>query len=345
MSRLPLAALAALLTSALAGCDFTPTLDVPLPEFAPALTINGVLAADSTVEVRITAAADPYGRYRDDGVFDVPEGAVVELLHDGAPAGPLRLASRACEDYSFYTPDQEFPTYECGAFVSDVVVEAGATYTVRASAPGFPPAEATVAVPARVAATVAVGASVEQPIPNGTRLDTDLTVTFQDPPGLGDRYALVVVSGPYSYVWEERGWCVDRTCTEVRDTSYTVFLDRIPLGYTTTDPVLLAGARAVPSSGINFITFTDESFDGAARSFPLRVQQYQYNGPNDRERAPLAGVWLAAVDDRTFGAYQITWFSGGEDNPFAEPADLPSNVVGGYGLLGAVTITEALIDG
>ena len=49
MPRLPLAALAVSL--ALSGCDFTPTLDVAVPDFAPALTVNGVLAADSTVEV------------------------------------------------------------------------------------------------------------------------------------------------------------------------------------------------------------------------------------------------------------------------------------------------------
>ena len=325
--RLLLPALAAL---ALAACDFTPTLDVPLPEHTPALTINGVLAADSTVEVRVTESADPYGTYSQDGVFAVPEDAVVDLYRDGVRLGALALRSEACVNYSesIPPPPADPPTYECGSFVSDVVVEPGATYTVRASAPGFPDAEATVTVPGRVAVSV----EASEPRTHGPRTDRDLTVTFRDPPGPGDRYALMVVSGPYSY---EGYYCDNRVC---RDSTVTVYRDRDPLGYTTTDPVLLAGARTVPSTGTDFITFTDEEFDGTERAFVVRSQTFNYSDGTGLEPA---AVWVAAIDDRTFGAYQVVWFGGGEDNPFAEPADPPSNVVGGYGLLGAVTINEA----
>ena len=328
---------------ALAACDFTPTLDVPLPEFGPALTINGVLAADSTVEVRVTTAADPYGRYRRDA-FDVPEGAAVMLLRDGAAVGPLRLASERCEDHSrLASPDAPPPTYECGSFVSDVVVEAGRTYTVRASAPDFPDAEATVTVPARVPVTATAGPTAESPLPNdGRRFDTDLTATFRDPPGPGERYGLLVIGEPYSLqsgVTE----CSDDVCTFVPDSTETAYYVANPaVGYTTTDPVLLAGARAVPSTGISFISFSDETFDGERRTLALRAQQFWYPSyTRDGPPRPPVAVWLVAADATTFGAYQIAWFSGGVDNPFAEPVDLPSNVVGGYGLLGAVTINEA----
>ena len=344
--RLLLPALAAL-ALALAACDFTPTLDVPLPEFAPGLTLNGVLAADSTVEVHVTAAADPFGPRSGDAVFVVPDGAAAELLRDGASLGPLRLDSEACEDHSsweYTEPGDGPPTYECGSFVSNVVVEPGRTYTVRASAPGFPEAEATVTVPARTPVSVTAGEPVERPLANdGKRLDTDLTVTFRDPPGPGQRYALLVIGAPVSYSYESSG-CRGYDCTP-RDTTVTVYVPRPSVGYTTTDPVLLAAARTVPSTGTHFITFADDEFDGTERSFAVRAQEFWYPSYDGGEPEPPVGVWVASADAATFAAYQIAWFSGGADNPFAEPVDLPSNVVGGYGLLGAVTINEARLPG
>ena len=338
--RLLLPALAAL---ALAACDFTPTLDVPLPEFEPGLTLNGVLAADSTVEVRVTAAADPFGRGSRNVAFVVPDGVAAELIRDGVSLGSLRLDSETCEDYSswdYTEPGGGLPTYECGSFVSDVVVEPGRTYTVRASAPGVPDAEATVTVPARVPVSVTAEASVERPLANdGRRLDTDLTVTFRDPPGPGQRYGLVVIGRPVSYSYESTE-CRGFNCTP-RDTTITVYVPRPSVGYTTTDPVLLAAARTVPSTGTHFIAFDDAEFDGAERAFAVRAQEFWYPSYSGGEPEPPASVWVASADAATFGAYQIAWFSGGEDNPFAEPVDLPSNVVGGYGLLGAVTINEA----
>jgi len=45
-----------------------------------------------------------------------------------------------------------------------------------------------------------------------------------------------------------------------------------------------------------------------------------------------------------YDAYQITNFEL-DDNPFAEPADLPLNVEGGYGRVGAVATTEIRFPG
>ena len=218
-------------------------------------------------------------------------------------------------------------------------MEAGATYTVRASAPGFPDAEATVTVPPRVPATAATTR------PDGPWIDADVRVTLRDPSGPGHRYALMVVSGPYSY--PDRSSCHrnpdyqhpgDGVCPD--STLPLIHRDRSPLSFTTSDPVLLAGARTVPSGDIRFLTFTDEVFDGTERAFVVQPKAFGLATP--------AAVWVAAVDDRTFGAYQIAWLSnqvsGDGENPFAEPTNLPSNVVGGYGLLGAVTITEARFD-
>lgn len=345
--------LLAALAVTVAACDFTPTLDIDTPEFAPALTINGVLAADSTVQVSITAAVDPYGltpvardssegqfpvvRFGGKNQFVVPDGLTAELLRDGVSVGPLRREEAGCP--TGYVLDGVPETVPCDTMVSDVVTEPGVRYTIRARAPGFPLAEATVTVPARPDASVTGGAQRT----TGARTDTDLTVTFQDPPGLGQRYALMVVTDSFTFRGSTGTQCDESGCVVVRDTTFRYSGNRNPVGYTTTDPILLAGARTIPSSGINFVTFTDESFDGQTRAFPIRAQQFDYSAPEDRQIAPLAGAWVVSIDAATFGAYQIAWFSLGDDNPFQEPTRLPSNVIGGYGILGAVTITEALL--
>lgn len=329
------------LAGTMAACDFSPTLDVPLPEFEPALTITGVLAADSTVEIRVTETLDPYAPDGGLGGFEAPEGTTVGLWRDGASAGSLRLDPNLCRFAESYDPGTP-PEARCGVFVSDTVVEPGRTYTVRASAPGFPSAEATVTVPARVPITLVAGEPTSTPVPTGTRVDRDLTVTFRDPPGLGDRYALLVMGEPFSEDQVESR-CVDEACTATRDTTVT-YTYQFQLGYTTSDPVLIAGARVPPSSGPSFVTFTDETFDGTTRPFDVRVRSF---GSPDREASAPEAVWLVAVDAETFGAYQIAWFgypAGDELNPFQEPLNLPSNVEGGYGLLGAVTINAALVE-
>ena len=360
MRRPSLALLVAVLVGMLGGCDFSPTLDVPLPDFEPALTINGVLAADSTAEVRVTATKDPYlspyagpdtaggvVAYRPSDRFVVPDGAAVELFVDGAPAGALRLEPRLCDSNARFNEPDPTPEARCGAFVSDVVVEPGRTYTVRASAPGFPDAEATVTVPERVGVAVTAGEPTSTPVPGWTRIDRDLTVTFDDPPGVGDRYALMAVSGPFAREYGQVGRCVDEACTETRDTTVTLHYPYFRFGYTTSDPVLLAGARTIPSSGVDFVTFTDDTFDGTARSLKITVRDFVDPDRDPAEDPGLRSVWLVAVDAETFGAYQVAWFgypAGEDSNPFQEPIDLPSNVEGGYGLLGAVTINEAPVD-
>lgn len=352
MARLFLTLIAALLAGALAGCDFSPALDVPLPEFEPALTVNGVLAADSTVELRVTATRDPYVTTRSDGLyvprdrFFVPDGTTVELFRDGAPLGPLRLDSVACNSNDPYTDPTDVPQAECGSFVSDIVVEAGATYTLRATAPGYPAVEATVTVPPRVPVALEVAPTTVGSTPGWTLVERDLRVSVRDPAGLGDRYALAAVTGPRSQTRTPGTWCEESGCTH-SDSTFLMPLPRAQLTFTTADPVLLAAARAVPSIPLDLVMFSDDTFDGAARTFEIRVRQYVNPEREDpMSDLDLEAVWLIALDAATYDAYQVFVAEerAGADNPFAEPADLPSNVTGGYGILGAVTINAVRVE-
>lgn len=323
--RLPLLVLLAAVASA---CDFQPTLDIDTPEHEERLVLRAVLAADSVAVVRVGRSQDPYGGRRYDRVEETPAGRVT-LLRDGRPVEVLRIRSETCYDsstgYNEETGEYGRP-FECGAYVGTVPVEAGGTYTLRAEVAGLPTAEGTVTVPLRPTLTAA-----EEPRAAGA--PRQFRLRLADPAGGDGRYGLAVLS--------RRAGFFSRTCEgEVcRDTSgYFLSPDRYPVSFETSDPTLVAAARQVPGDGIEFVTFTDQTFDGETFAFTIEVDtQRRYD--SGVAEGPLT-VQLAALSGDVYDAYQISYFSLGDDNPFAEPTNLPSNVVGGYGIVGAVALAE-----
>jgi hypothetical protein len=311
------------------GCDFSPTLDIETPEYRPALALAAVLYADSMAHIRVTASSDPYGpRPNSQTRYEVLRTATVTLSRDGGPPEALSLRSRRCDDPYAPPVDGQLQTYECGGFASAAPLQGGATYTVRADAPGLPPVEATVTIPVPVPAT----ATRERGTPSNG-LDTDrLTLRFHDVPGLGQRYSLdALLGGEVS-----RHPVCSGTPPVCRDTTYTSPFFR-QTSFTTQDPVLVVGLRGVPGT-TNVVTFTDELFDGQDRSFTIEALVYGYS--DDQIQPPRRIVRLLSVSEPLYQAYQQAFYSFGDGNPFREPADLPSNVRGGYGLVGAAAVTE-----
>ncbi len=327
-----------LATSAtLAACDFTPTLDIDLPEHQPATVIHAVLAVDSAATVRLGVSTDPY--VLDDAYSRpgrVTEGTVVTLLRDGQPVERLAVRSRQCEEYDHQAG--QFSTYECGAYGGTVPVEAGAAYTVRAEVPGLPTAEGTVTMPQRPT----VSADEIAPLGDGRR---QFRVRVQDPAGRGDRYGLTLLSGPRPQTFP----ICDTTVEPVACRDTTVVEPRRPIRFTSADPVLLAAKRDldIDDNVFGFASVTDASFDGQAWTFTVgAVQSYwEYDG-GSQPRTPPVIVQVAGLSGDVYDAYQIL-VSGGQDaeNPFIEPVNLPSNVTGGYGLVGGVALAEVAFEG
>jgi hypothetical protein len=106
--------------------------------------------------------------------------------------------------------------------------------------------------------------------------------------------------------------------------------------------VLLAGARE-PGDALQFVTFTDDTFDGGFHEFTLDVPTV--DPASSALPTGRLTVQVAVISDVLYDAFQITYFSLGDYNPFAEPINLPSNVDGGYGRVGAVAISEVTLDG
>lgn len=318
---------ALLLATLAAGCDFTPTLDIETPAYERGLALRTILVADSVATVRLGESFDPYeGRPDNDRRQETTLG-VVTLLRDGQPVEVLTLRPDRCDDYrSGPDPETGLPqTYPCGAYVGTVPIRAGRTYTVRAEADGWPLAEGTVTVPMRPVVEV-----VEEAV--AAEEERRFRIRLQDPPGRGDRYGLAL----YRYLTEGRARiCDDGGC---RDTTYAIENPGFSsFQFDTNDPVILAAAAETSGSGITFASFTDETFDARTKTFTITPgARYDEETQNSGMR-----VQLAALSDDLYAAYRIDYFSGGEDNPFAEPVNLPTNVVGGYGLVGAVALAEA----
>ena len=331
------AALLALVAAALAaGCDVSAPLDIETPAYAPGVVVRATLAAGAAPTVRLSLSRDPYGPEQR-LPSATPNGASVTLWRDGRPVETLAARPQTCytRRETRCNPETgrnelvaEEGAFECGAFGGALAVEPGATYTVRARVPGYPPAEATVTVPTAttVAATEATGPDAE------TRR---LTVHVADLPGNGTRFGLAVFRA------------FDRYTASVcavggpRDTLVVLgYTARFATHFGTTDPVLTATGTP-PPAGFRLATFTDAAFAGGTATLAVDVPR----ASTQSHLGTTGGltVQVAVLSETLYDAYRAATERPIGDNPFTEPANLPSNVAGGYGRLGAVALAEASV--
>ncbi len=322
----------------LAGCDVGASVDLDTPAYEPGVAVRATLAAGAAPTVRLSLSRDPYGPMpAGDLPSATPAGASVTLWRDGRLVETLTARPQTCytRRESRCNPETGQPeliaeegAYPCGAFGGTLPVEAGGTYTVRAEVPSYAPVEATVAVP--VAASVT---AIETAGPDAeTRR---LRVDVADPPDAGTRYGLVVFRA------------FDRIDTQIcavggpRDTTLVLgYTARSGTRFTSADPVLTADGAA-PPDGFRLATFTDATFAGGRATLTVDV-------PRTSTQTTLGFngglvVQVAVLSEALYDAYQTTGTLPLGDNPFAEPANLPSNVTGGYGRLGAVALAEAAV--
>lgn len=328
----PLFCLCAL--AALAGCDLTPTLDVDLPPHERALFVSGVVAADSAIAVRAGVSRDPYAVRTFERFGALKPELSVLLRRDGQPDVPL--AERQCEGYDYETG--ELIVAGCGVYETAASVGPGETASLVARSEGLPDAVATFTMPLRPDASLLEAlAETREPSPGQTITEYAVSLELRDRPGL-DRYALGVVA---TRTFE--------TCTfdpETEECAPRLASTPKALFFTTVDPLLVAASREIETGGYALIAFDDQEFEGRARTFRLDTEIYDggfYDGGFSASVAQPR-VQLSALSSILYEVRNIVQFSPGEGNPFAEVEDLPSNVEGGYGIVGAVTLWEARLE-
>ena len=334
-STLRLACLAALVAGA-AACDFSPAVDIETPAFEPAVVVRAVLAPGQPAVVRLTVSGDPLAAPVTTRLPSAtPAGASVMLVRDGrvvdvlAPRAQTCYVSQQsrCNPETGQTETERVGPYDCSAFAGTVPVEAGVTYTIRSSIPGLPAAEATVTVPVAPQVSVAEeGAGV------GER---SFRVRVRDVPGRGTRYALTVFR---EYVGFTTQVC---RVGGPRDTTFaTPFPYRYQTRFATSDPALLADVR-VPAATLFIAPFTDATFEGGELSAVIRLDA-------EAEPANLVGssgvqVQVATLSPTLYEAFLAAPALFRDEDPFAEPSDLPGNVGGGLGLVGAAAPVNVVV--
>lgn len=281
----------------LAACEAA--VEVTPPAHEPRLVAQGFFTPDSLWAVRVTHTV-PFASAAVPGFVD---DALVEVWD-----GDRLLARPALSDSGTY-------------LATGGIAETGRPYTLRVSAPGYPPTEGSDTLPGRVPVSGFQEALVPPADTTSRRRLAHVGVTLDDPPETADYYGLFVLQ---ARLQEDR-----RTgqVTPLPPSLFTFESDDLALGEGTlgfldTDKALYRDAF-----------FTDGLFDGSTYTIGFDVQ---YDAPRpDAEvviHRAFAVVLLSVSED--FFRY---WKTAGEqaltnENPFAEPLRVHSNLTGGFGV-------------
>ena len=302
MPRTLAAALATLV--AVSGCDFEQIVELDVPPYEPHLVVGGFPTPDSVLAVRVgqsVSVLDPV-----DDAFGLPSPLLRDArvaVHDEAGVLLDSLRYEGTDDY-----------FGAHRSASGFVPSPGQTYTLRVSAPGLPDAEATTRIPVPVPFEVRYEGEIDTPYEYERRVR--LAFTLDDP--VGDQaYALSIVS-------------------TVTVEGETLLWRSFP--FKSTDPVLKGGIEEIDTAvGIDFQSsdffsvayFRDRLFAGATREMELDVSVYNA----EHEGIDELTVELAVMDE-DYVRYQQTLETQriNNENPFAEPVRLHTNVRGGTGV-------------
>ncbi|WP_019948345.1 DUF4249 family protein [Hymenobacter aerophilus] len=321
---------------ALGGCETVVDVDTPphTPRLALSYTLSNTPADPASVERQGLAELRALFVSSSQGVLETkdPTGrgdATVQLFDE---SGRLveQFRSKAQRGYE-YGPTPRDSVYGNYVATKGFVGVPGQRYTLRASAPGVAPLEASLALPTvptiESAAYVAKPRDPNIPANNYFNLSGRLTIAVADNPATTDYYLA------YARVLDKQG---NYWGSVVRDYNS---------GGNTIDGPDINLSRfqlSEPSSYYNQYPFADAGSNGQRLSFSTDVRLYSGGGydPNGGGN-PEPGyieVTVSSITPDTYRFYQsaLRYFDT-DGNPFAEPAPLHSNLSGGYGLFGGAT--------
>ena len=284
---------------ALSAC--TQVIEPDLPEHPPRLVLHAFFTSDGawTAHVgRSFGILEPQSVPGRRAVAD----AEVELLAGDRVAGELEF-NDAAQVYVF----------------GDSALQAGETYSLQVSAPGFAPIRATDTVPKPVQTSILSYRTSSRPGSETTR-DYSIKLEIQDPPGEANYYQISMYR-----IYTGRG------------------ASRSEVYLSTKDPSILAdnSVDGSPFEEGNFEGsapyFRDTLFEGRAHEIELSTDfdsEIQLAGDFDSE-PDLSGMYLQVLHiSEAYYEYlksaRLHDFT--RDNPFAEPLNVYGNVENGYGI-------------
>jgi hypothetical protein len=300
----------------LPGCDFQRTVDVPAPAHDPTLVLNGEMVAGAPWRLDVSRSV---GAFEPTDVGDTSvtvTDATVTVSRGDEQLGRLRLDST--EQYS----TRRFRP------------EPGARYTVRVSAPDLETVEATDRVPQLPPVRLA-SESIEE---IDGYYNRELRLTIDDPEDTSNYYHILLRKRKfYRDSTESGGTRIYRSEKDetfrTRDRSIIDEMERL-----IEESNVYRGREA---------TFTDVLFGGTEHTIRLLVRDNLVPlAPG--EEGHVRTEYLLLVSALSTDAYQYArtkrLFERTDENPFAEPVRVFSNVEGGYGIVGGRATDTLRID-
>lgn len=267
----------------LGGCDFTQTLDVSDRGHESRLVLQGWMQTRRPLRVAVSRSVGAFepGEIKEER-FSVTDATVALFRRD------RRLGSLSRDTLNLYSTD-------------GVTLSAGTSYTIRASAPGLDPVEATDRIPVLPPTRL---------MPDGRDGDErTLQLRIEDPRAVANQYRIAL--------WEV-----------IRKEDGERF--RYKADFETQNPAVVRGAgqQTAGTYDGHDALFSDDLFDGESYRVHLEVDA----GDERREAYVLLLEGLSAEAYRYRRLDNRASETG--DGPFAEPVDVEGNVPGGYGLVG-----------
>lgn len=295
-----------ILIAGLTACEKPVTIEVPQKD--PKLVIKGLLAKDETVVVtvgRSRGILDPVS-YQNSLVEQYTVKNAVPVIYENGVAIDTLVYN--AQDYN-YRPR------------NNSRIRAGFLYTIRVTAQGFTLAEASSLLPSQSVIAEVRRVRNARTNTDGEMMD-DVTIKFDDPAGEKNFYL--------AQVWSANG---------------TMFGNRIYCVSSTDKDLEAIGEDADPLATDNCFDGTallmkDVNFNGAQKQLKLSVRSFELQDFNDnmgRTHRPYIRLFRITEDEFKYVKSYNNYTTAG-DNPFAEPANVFSNVKNGYGIFAVSTV-------
>ena len=271
---------------ALSACE--QVIEPDLPEHTPRLVLQAFCTPDSTWVAFVGRSA---------GILESLPGRA-RLVADAEVE--LLAGDRVIDELEFFQRERVY-VWEKGA------LQAGESYSLRVSAPGFATIEATDAIP-RPVPTAIVSYRTNTSARSESRIRGDLSIKLeiQDPPGETNYYQLRMF--------------------------FFFSSERYEGSFSTKDPSIMA------DNGVDFLFEGEGSFSGSAPFFKDTLFDGQthaielsgnYNAP-EHTRFYVQVLYASETYYEYLRSARLHESTQG--NPFAEPVSVYSNVENGYGI-------------
>ncbi len=296
---------------------FETVVEIDVPEQDSLLVVNCIFRTNNYFNIEVYRSAGPLEDTGQDFLETLRiRNATVNLYEGSGNDLTFIAAASNVNDGEQYVPFT-MPYTEGEPFPPPIQPEAGKTYTVEVSAPGFETVTTTTHAPEVISIQSAEVLKARHYDEAGDYYRTDISFTFQDPTGVSNFYYLNLqaeINDPW-------GSFVESQC------------------YTTQEPTFTSQTEGeiIEIEGESFFCydynkFTDNFFTNELKTMEITLVDYNY----EEEGPAEVHITLGHMSEDLY-YYQVSTNlqTSTEGNPFAEPAIVYENVEGGLGIFGA----------